>query len=127
MSATNILDALSEFKTVVNSHVSIQDELQRWGNKLIQFIVKGGKDCYMTIQNGRVSIAEGTAENPSLTFTALDGHLVDLITGQTDYTSLDIMGSITFQGDEHDKNTFIAVLGLFIDVLLGEFEDFDEE
>lgn len=128
MSVTNIWDALTEFKKIARSSKTIQAEFQSWGERVIQFIVKGGEDCCVTIRNGKMILEKGKKENPNLTFTALDGNLVKLITGQTDYTSLDILGSITSEGNEGDKNKFIAAIGLFVSALLGEedeFEDFD--
>ena len=126
MSIANIWEALQEFKNLTNHTKFIQAELQSWGDRTIQFIVKGGKDCNITVQNGRILLDQGTKENPDLTFEALDGHFVKLITGQTDYTSLDIMGNISFKGAEKDKNKFIAIIGLFVDALLRE-TDFTED
>ncbi len=126
MAVTNLWDALEEFKNIVNNMKSIQAELQSWGDRTIQFIVKGGQDCYMRIRNGRLAIEKGNLEGADLIFTALDGHLVKLVTGQEDYTSLDILGNITFEGKEGDKNKFIAVIGLFVDALLGETDLLDE-
>ena len=126
MSVTNLWDALEEFKNIVNNTKSIQAELQSWGDRTIQFIVKGGQNCYMSIRDGRLAIERGNIDDPNLIFTALDGHLLKLITGQEDYTSLDILGNITFEGNEGDKNKFIAVIGLFVDALLGETDLLDE-
>jgi len=126
MSVTNIWEILMEFKKVVNKNKSIQQQLQNWGDHTIQFIVKGGgEDCALVIQNGKVTLEKGTNENSDLTFTALEGYLVNLISGQTDYTSLDIIGDITFEGNSSDKNRFIAIIGLFVDALLGESEEFE--
>jgi putative sterol carrier protein len=127
MEITNIWDALQEFKNVINTRKFIQEELRNWGSHTIQFVVKAGEDCCITIRDGRVLVEKGKKENPNLTFTALDGHFVNLITGQTDYTSLDILGNIIFEGSESDKNKFITIIGLFVDALLGEtdFEDFE--
>ncbi|MHA1648893.1 MAG: SCP2 sterol-binding domain-containing protein [Candidatus Helarchaeota archaeon] len=126
MSVTNVWDALTEFKNVVKRTKSIQNELEKWGDHVIQFIVKGGEDCNIMVRNGQIILEKGKKDNPDLTFTALDGHLVKLITGQEDYTSLDILGNITFQGNEADKHKFIGILGLFVDAILGETEGFDE-
>ena len=128
MSVTSVWDALTEFKKIANSYKSIQAEFLSWGDRVIQLIVKGGEDCCMIIRGGRMSLEKGKKDedNADLIFTALDGNFVKLITGQTDYTSLDILGSITFQGNEADKNKFIAVIGLFVSALLGEADEFDE-
>lgn len=126
VSVANVWDALKEFKKVVNASKSIQAEFQAWRDRVIQFIVKGGENCYIKLQNGKMIIEKGKKDNPELTFTALDGNLVKFITGQTDYTSLDIMGSVIFEGNEADKNRFIAAIGLFISALLGESDEFDE-
>jgi putative sterol carrier protein len=129
MEVTNIWEALTEFKRVMNKSKSIQQQLESWGDRTVQFIVKGGEDCTMTIQNGKVALQKGKTE-ADLTFTALDGHLVNWITGQTDYTSLDILGDIAFEGDPAEKNKFIAIIGLFVDALLGgsdELEPLEEE
>lgn len=127
MSISNAWDALSELQKIANKSVTLQAELQHWGDQVIQFEVKGGENCYVTVHKGRVFLERGTAEKPSLTFTALDGHLVQLITGETDYTSLEILGSISYTGTAHDKNTFIGILGLFMDVLLGEMDGLEFE
>ena len=126
MSVTNIWDALQELKNLARNTKSIQAELQSWGDRVIQLIVKGGEDCSVTIRDGTLLLEKGKKENPDLTFTALDGHLVKLVTGQEDYTSLDIMGSIIFEGDESDKHKFIGIIGLFVSALLGELDEFDE-
>jgi putative sterol carrier protein len=124
MEVTNLWDALTEFKNIGIKTKSIQQQLESWGDHTIQFIVKGGEDCTLIIRKGKVALEKGKKENPDLTFTALDGHLVNLLTGQTDYTSLDIMGDITFQGKPADRNRFIAILGLFVDAILGESDEF---
>jgi len=126
MSVANAWEALSEFKKIVNSSKSIQAEFQAWGDKVIQFLIKGGENCSIVFREGRMILEKGEKENPDLTFEALDGNLVKLITGQTDYTSLDILGSITFKGNESDKNKFVATIGLFVDALLGESDEFEE-
>ena len=126
MAVTNVWDALTEFKKIANASKSIQAEFQGWGNKVIQFIVKAGEDCSLIIREGRLALEKGRKESPDLMFEALDGNLVNLITGQTDYTSLDILGSIKYEGNESDKNKFVAVIGLFIDALLGEDDEFEE-
>ncbi|HUX98808.1 MAG TPA: SCP2 sterol-binding domain-containing protein [Candidatus Deferrimicrobium sp.] len=125
MDITNIWDALQEFKKVANNTKYIQAELQNWGDRVIQLIVRAGEDCCIIVRNGRIILEKGKKENPSFIFTALDGHFVNLITGETDYTSLDILGNITFEGSESDKNKFITIIGLFVDALLGDtdFED----
>lgn len=125
MSATNIWEALTELKKVVNKTKSIQQQLQSWGDRTVQFIVKGGGACALIIRNGRAILEKETSENADLTFTALDGHLVNWITGQTDYTSLDILGDISFEGDPAEKNKFIAIIGLFVDALLGESDELE--
>ena len=126
MSVTNVWDALQELKNLARNTKSIKAELLSWGDRSIQFIVKGGEDCSVMVKEGNLLLEKGKKENPDLTFTALDGHLVKLITGQEDYTSLDIMGSITFEGDESDKHKFIGVIGLFVSALLGELDEFEE-
>jgi len=125
MSVINIWEALMEFKKVVNKSKSIQQQLENWGDHTVQFIVKSGENCALIIQNGKVTLEKGISENSDLTFTALDGHLVNLITGQTDYTSLDIIGNITFEGNPADKNRFIAIIGLFTDALLTESDEIE--
>ncbi|MHA1276089.1 MAG: SCP2 sterol-binding domain-containing protein [Candidatus Helarchaeota archaeon] len=120
MAVINLWDALSEFQNIINNTKSIQVELQKWGDRTIQFLVKGGQDCFVRIQNGRILLEKGKKETPDLVFTALDGYLVKLITGQEDYTSLEIMGNISFKGTEVDKNKFVSIIGLFVDALLGE-------
>ncbi len=126
MSVTNIWDTLTEFKNIVNNSKTIQAEFNAWGGRTIQFIVKGGADCFIILKGGKMILEKGKNENPDLTFHALDGNLVKLITGQTDYTSLDILGNITFEGNETDKNKFIATIGLFVDALLGESDEFED-
>ena len=59
MSVTNAWEALTEFKKVANSSNSIQAEFQGWGTKIIQFIVKGGEDCSLTIRDGRLILEKG--------------------------------------------------------------------
>jgi len=120
LAVINLWDALSEFQNIINNTKSIQVELQKWGDRTIQFLVKGGQDCFVRIQNGRILLEKGKKETPDLVFTALDGYLVKLITGQEDYTSLEIMGNISFKGTEVDKNKFVSIIGLFVDALLGE-------
>ncbi len=124
MDVTNLWEALTEFKNKGNKTKSIQQALENWGDHTIQFIVQGGEDCMLIIRKGRTVLEKGKKGNPDLTFTALDGHLINLITGQTDYTSLDIIGNIAFQGKPADKNKFIAIIGLFVDALLGELDEF---
>jgi len=124
MEVTNLWDALTEFKNLAIKTKSIQQQLESWGDRTIQFIVKGGEDCTLSIRKGKIILEKGKKANPDLTFTALDGHLVNLITGQTDYTSMDIIGDITFQGKPAEKNRFIAILGLFVDALLGESDEY---
>ncbi|MHA1131307.1 MAG: SCP2 sterol-binding domain-containing protein [Candidatus Helarchaeota archaeon] len=120
MAVINLWDALSEFQNIINNTKSIQVELQKWGDRTIQFLVKGGQDCFVRVQNGRILLEKGKKETSDLVFTALDGYLVKLITGQEDYTSLEIMGNISFKGTEVDKNKFVSIIGLFVDALLGE-------
>jgi len=123
MEVTNLWEALTEFKNKGNKTKSIQQQLENWGDRTIQFIVQGGEDCTLILRKGRIVLEKGKKANPDLTFSALDGHLINLITGQTDYTSLDIIGNITFQGKPADKNKFIAIIGLFVDALLGELDE----
>jgi len=120
LAVINLWDALSEFQNIINNTKSIQVELQKWGDRTIQFLVKGGQDCFVRVQNGRILLEKGKKETSDLVFTALDGYLVKLITGQEDYTSLEIMGNISFKGTEVDKNKFVSIIGLFVDALLGE-------
>jgi len=126
MALSNFFEALTEFQNVANKSKAMQAEFRTWGDRTIQFIVKGGASCYLIIKNGRVSIEKGEAENTDLTFTALDGYLVKLLTGQEDYTSLEILGNIAYKGEESDKNKFIAVIGLFVSALFGELDDVEE-
>ena len=123
MEVTTLWEALTEFKNKGNKTKSIQQQLESWGDRTIQFIVQGGEDCTLILRKGRIVLEKGKKVNPDLTFSALDGHLINLITGQTDYTSLDIIGNITFQGKPADKNKFIAIIGLFVDALLGELDE----
>ena len=126
MDVTNVWEALNEFKKVVNNSTSIQNELKKWGNRIIQFIVKAGEDCCIMVREGKLAIEKGKNPNPDLTFTALDGHFLNWITGQTDYTSLDIIGDIEFKGKGPDKNKFISIIGLFVAALLGELDELEE-
>jgi len=70
-------------------------------NAVYQFDISGddGGQWAVTIADGDAKVAEGTAENPSITISMTDENFVDLVTGKLNGQTAFLTGKLKIQGD----------------------------
>jgi putative sterol carrier protein len=70
-------------------------------NAVVQYHLTGeeGGDWIITIQDGKCSVAEGTAEKPTVTLTAEAKDLKDVLTGKANGMQYFMQGKLKLAGD----------------------------
>jgi len=122
MSVTTTFDTCQIYQQIAQKSDSLKKELLNW-EKTIFFDVKAGQKCCLKIKDGMIDVNPGECRDPDMIFRGLDGHIVNFLTGRDSYTSLEIMGNIEYVGKSiSDRNTFIALIGLFISEIMEQFE-----
>jgi putative sterol carrier protein len=86
---------------IYNHEKAFQPEVAEGVNAVIQYRLTGeeGGDYIITIQDGKCTVAEGIADNPTMTLTADGRDFGDVLMGKANGMQYFMMGKLKLAGD----------------------------
>lgn len=71
---------------------------------------KQGRECFIALQNGAVTVTDSTSQLPDCTVTANESDLLDMIAGKLNPAKALMFGKVKIQGDPRPLLELIALL-----------------
>ena len=92
---------ISVKELVKNHEKAFKPEVAEGVEAIIQYHLTGdeGGDWIINIDEGKCTVAEGTAENPTMTLTAEAQDFKDVLTGKADGMQYFMQGKLKLAGD----------------------------
>lgn len=92
---------ISVKELVKNHEKAFKPEVAEGVEAVIQYHLTGdeGGDWIINIEDGKCTVAEGTAENPTMTLTADAQDFKDVLTGKADGMQYFMQGRLKLAGD----------------------------
>jgi putative sterol carrier protein len=92
---------ISVQELVKNHEKAFKPEVAEGVEAVIQYHLTGdeGGDWIINIKDGKCTVAEGTAENPTMTLTAEAQDFKDVLTGKADGMQYFMQGRLKLAGD----------------------------
>ncbi|WXG40292.1 MAG: SCP2 sterol-binding domain-containing protein [Candidatus Freyarchaeum deiterrae] len=111
---SEITSHLKKMEEVAARSEDVAAELEGW-ERVIQFQGEGVDPFYITIKDGKLSVSEGTYENPDLTMEANHDTVLGMITGEIDATSAYMSGDLKVIGALPDAVKFRTLIEIIRD------------
>jgi len=95
------MSEISVKEMVYNHEKAFRPEVAEGVNAVIQYRLTGeeGGDYIINIQDGKCTVAEGIAENPTMTLTADGRDFGDVLLGKVNGMQYFMMGKLKLAGD----------------------------
>lgn len=95
------MSEISVKELVKNHEKAFKPEVAEGVDAVIQYHLTGdeGGDWIITIKDGKCTVAEGNAENPTMTLTADAQDFKDVLTGKADGMQYFMQGKLKLAGD----------------------------
>jgi putative sterol carrier protein len=95
------MSEISVNELVQNHEKAFKPEVAEGVDAVIQYHLTGdeGGDWIITIQEAKCSVADGTADNPTMTLTADAQDFKDVLTGRADGMQYFMQGKLKLAGD----------------------------
>lgn len=113
------MDFFTVLAEIANESEDIQDEIDGWDRVLV-FNIEGVKKITLKVQDGKVEVSEGAADESDITLTMNADTAVGVLSGEVDATSAYMAGDLKVEGPLPDAIKFRTI----IELLREELEDY---
>ncbi|MEM1657975.1 MAG: SCP2 sterol-binding domain-containing protein [Candidatus Jordarchaeales archaeon] len=107
---------LKKIEEIAAKNEDIQAEIEGW-DRILQFNIEGAQPFYVQTKNGKLTIHQGTHQNPDLTFEASKETILAILKGELDATSAYMSGDLKITGPLPDAVKFRTILEIARDEL----------
>jgi len=111
---SEIMDALKKIEEVAAKSEDVAAEIEGW-DRVLQFNIEGGTPFYIEVKDGKLTVHEGTHDNPDLTFETNKDTILGILTGEIDATSAYMSGDLKITGALPDAVKFRTVIEIVRD------------
>jgi len=100
-----VVDGYKQFVELANKNEEAKGLMTGW-DRIIQFIVQGGEDFYITIAGGKASLTVGVHKSPSVTLKGPEEVMYKMLTRELDATRAYFAKQYTIEGSMSDAMKF---------------------
>ena len=100
-----VVDGYKQFVERANKSDAAKGLMAGW-DRVVQFIIDGEDDFYLTIAGGQVSLTVGVHESPSVTLKGPEEVMNKMLTGELDATRAYFAKQYTIEGSMSDAMKF---------------------
>lgn len=111
---SDITSHLKKMEKIAASSEDVTAELEGW-ERVIQFQGEGVDPFYISIKDGKLSVSQGTYENPDLTMEANHDTLLGILNGEIDATAAYMSGDLKVIGALPDAVKFRTIVEIIRD------------
>ncbi len=122
-----VLKIYEFFKQVAAENDDLKEELADMDIEVSQIITDVDKKYWIKASNGTITYGEGTAANPSFTFSCNMKTGAGMLFGEVDATSAYMAGDITVEGNLQDAMAFQEIIELAMEAFEDLAEDLGDE
>ena len=100
-----VVDGYKEFVKLANKNAEAKGLMAGW-DRVVQFIVEGEDDFYITIKGGQASLTVGVHESPNVTLKGPEEVMYKMLTRELDPTRAYFAKQYTIEGSMSDAMKF---------------------
>jgi len=100
-----VVDGYKQFIELANKNDEAKGLMAGW-DRIVQFIVQGGEDFYITIAEGKASLTVGVHKSPNVTLKGPEEVMYKMLTRELDATRAYFAKQYTIEGSMSDAMKF---------------------